>query len=866
MLRGTDAVPAMLPLLPLKDIVVFPQMILPVFVSEDVCLRAIEAALEKDKLLFLSAFCADKPTENKSSEFKSSEFKSYDELKCSFEAPYDVYEIGTVAMVMKTRRLPDGRTKVLIQGMYRAQAKQLISNQAYPSVKIAACPDLLDNFSSLSDTELLQTAQVALEKAISLGRNISPDILILSQDIQDTGKVADLIVSNLNLEIVDAQKILGTLQKSQRLGRVINLLGKEIEAGQTQNTQILQGRLQKEDKSNIFVEQKSKENYQQSKNKEEPIKPGREQFLREQMRAIKSELGELEGKDEIDDLRTKIQTSGMNEEANLECLKQLKRLERMNQESSEATITRTYIECLCDLPWNVLSATEVNLANCRKILDEEHYGLEKIKERMLEYVAVRKLNPNLRGPVLCFVGAPGVGKTSLGKSIAKSLGRKFVRISLGGVRDEAEVRGHRRTYVGAQPGRVIQAIKTSGVRNPVVMLDEIDKLASDYKGDPASALLEVLDPEQNHSFSDHYVAVPFDLSQVIFLANANRLDTIPAPLRDRLEIIEVSGYSEEEKMEIARQYIVPKTLEQNGLNSSLVSIQDSSLQLVINRYTRESGLRSLQKQISTISRKLAKNIAESDELGKERKHVKITPKTAKELLGEERYFSDDHDVHVKKVGVATGLAYTSAGGDVLELEVNLFPGKGLLILTGQLGDVMKESVQTALSYVKFRHKDFQIPENKFNEFDIHLHIPAGAVPKDGPSAGVTITLALISAFSGRALRQDVAMTGEISLQGKVLPVGGLREKILAALRVGIKTVFIPEKNKGALMELPVSLKKKIEILFAKNIDDILPVIFSNSAHELSVEKLRSEEVEGRLGALRTPTNEELVGDSENAVA
>lgn len=789
MSQGIDKVADCLPLLPLKDIVVFPQMIIPVFISEDICLKAVEAACAKDRFLFLSAFRSE----------INREHDAYFELRVTTPPPFDVYDIGTIATVMRTRKLPDGRTKVLIQGVSRGQILGLKQSDPYPLVSMKL---LLDKESSQEGEALCRSVKEQLEKIVPLGRSISPDLLMLIEDVTDVGRLANLVASNLGLKIVEAQKILATADPFERLRKVHTLLLKELEAISSQSR-------------NYFH------------NKEDSLKNQREQYLREQLKSLKHELGELDGKDEVDDLREKILKTGMSAEAQTECLKQVRRLERMNQDSSEATLTRTYLEWMIDLPWVNDNESKIEMSHCKKILDEDHYGLEKIKDRILEYIAVKKLNPELKGPILCFVGPPGVGKTSLGRSIARALGRKFVRISLGGVRDEAEIRGHRRTYVGAMPGRIIQTIKTVGSRNPVMMLDEIDKLGADYKGDPASALLEVLDPEQNHTFSDHYISVPFDLSQIIFLANANRLDTIPAALRDRLEIIEVSGYSEEEKSEITRQYIIPKVIEQNGLSSELVQFQDTAVNLVINSYTRESGLRSLEKHISTITRKLARYIAENDEKGKERKLVKVTAKIAKELLGEERYFNDDHDVFKKKIGVGIGLAYTQSGGEILELEVKLMPGSGKLILTGQLGDVMKESAQTALSCIRSLSLELKIEPDKFTNQDIHLHVPAGSIPKDGPSAGIAIVVALVSAFTKNQICQDVAMTGEITLNGKILPIGGVREKLLAALRAGIRKVCLPEKNKGSFVELPLTIRRRIDVRFVSNIYDVLKECFDN---------------------------------------
>ncbi|APJ03581.1 endopeptidase La [Silvanigrella aquatica] len=798
MSQGIDKVADCLPLLPLKDIVVFPQMILPVFVSEDICMRAVEAACAKDRFIFLSAFRSE----------INREHDAFFELRVSTPPPFDVYDVGTVATVMRTRKLPDGRTKVLIQGVSRAMILGLKQSDPYPVVSMKL---LLDKESSQEGEALCRSVKEQLEKIVPLGRSISPDLLMLIEDVTDVGRLANLVASNLGLKIVEAQKVLATSDPFERLRKVHTLLLRELESYNYQSRSFNQS-------------------------KEESVKSQREQYLREQLKALKHELGELDGKEEIEDLKDKILKAGMTPEAQTECLKQARRLERMNQDSSEATLTRTYLEWMIDIPWVKISETKIDMSHCKKILDEDHYGLDKIKDRILEYIAVKKLNPELKGPILCFVGPPGVGKTSLGRSIARALGRKFVRISLGGVRDEAEIRGHRRTYVGAMPGRIIQTLKTVGTRNPVMMLDEIDKLGSDYKGDPASALLEVLDPEQNHTFSDHYISVPFDLSQIIFLANANRLDTIPAALRDRLEIIEVSGYSEEEKTEITRQYIIPKVIEQNGLNTELVQFQDTAVNLVINAYTRESGLRSLEKHIATITRKLARYIAENDEKGKDRKLVKVTAKMAKELLGEERYFNDDHDIYKQRVGVGVGLAYTQAGGEILQLEVKLMKGSGKLTLTGQLGDVMKESAQTALSCVRSLAAHFQIDGDLFTNQDIHLHVPAGAIPKDGPSAGIAIAVALVSAFSNKTVRQDVAVTGEITLHGRVLPIGGVREKVLAALRAGIRKVCLPEKNKGSFAELPLTIRRRIDVRFVSTLEDVIKECFDQGTDHENVEK------------------------------
>lgn len=794
MQSSLEPFPMQLPLLPLKDIVVFPQMILPVFISEDICLKAVESAMAGNRFLFLSAFKSE-----------ASQSAVPAELASHIPPPFDVYDIGTVALVMRTRKLPDGRTKVLIQGLEKARAISLLSNDGFPLIEVERVEDgSPDDLNDARAEATIRAVRERLEKLVAFGKSLGPDILMVLEDLACPGKLADLVASHLGLKITDAQSILGTKGKTARLQKVLEYLNRELEVYSMQ----------------VKI---------QSQAREELNKNQREHFLREQLKAIRTELGEYEGKDDLEELREKVFRAQMSTEAREEALKQVKRLERMNAESSEATITRTYVEWLIDLPWNTTNEESLELRKSVEALDAAHYGLDKIKDRILEYLAVRKLNPGIKGPILCFVGPPGVGKTSLGRSIANALGRKFVRISLGGLRDEAEIRGHRRTYVGSHPGRIIQALKTAGVLNPVVMLDEIDKLGSDYKGDPGSALLEVLDPEQNHTFSDHYISVPFDLSQVIFIANANRLDTIPPPLLDRLEIIELSGYTHEEKFEIARQYIIPKAVEQHGLSSKIVSFNDDAVAVVIDRYTRESGLRNLEKQMNAIARKLARTVAEKDELGEDRKLIKVTPKVVRGLLGEERFLGDDHNPEVQRVGVAIGLAYTQTGGEILELEVNLMPGKGALTLTGHLGDVMKESAQAALSYVKSRCGEFGIAPETLRENDIHLHIPAGAIPKDGPSAGVAITVALISSLIDEPLRQDVAMTGEITLHGRVLPVGGLKEKVLAAARSGVRTVCVPDRNKSAIAELPSTLKDKVNIRFVTSVDEILQECFRQGA-------------------------------------
>lgn len=750
------------PLLPVKDIVIFPQVIVPIFISEEICIRAVEEACAKDHFIMLSTFEVPIIFENNQT----------NDLKSSTPSPFDVYDIGTLATVLRTRKLADGRVKVLVQGVCRAEIIKLVHSDPFPMAQIQVHPE--KPFQMNQEGEyLFRSLKEQLGKCIRLGKGLSADILMLFEDVTDMGKFSDLLASQLALKIVDAQKILAAFDVIDRSYKVYHHLCELLKFP-----------------------------------KQDHIEPEG-----------------TNGKDEIEDLKNKIIHAHMSPEAQTECLKQLARLARMNQDSSEASLSRTYLELMADLPWSHATESKIEMIQCKKVLDEDHYGLDPIKDRILEYLAVKKLNPELKGPVLCFVGPPGVGKTSLGKSIARALGRKFARISLGGVHDEAEIRGHRRTYVGAMPGRIMQALKNTGVKNPVLMLDEIDKLSSDHKGDPSSALLEVLDPEQNHGFSDHYVAIPFDLSQVIFLANANQIEKVPHALRDRLEIVEIAGYSEEEKIEIAKQYIIPKVIKQSGLSCDEVQFQETAIDFLIASYTRESGLRNLEKIMASVVRKIAREVAENDEKMKERKVFKVTTKLVRELLGDENYLHVEHDIHQKRIGVSTGLAYTQVGGDILELEVKLLPGSGRLILTGQLGDVMKESAQTALNCVHSMATELEIDEKCFKEFDVHFHAPAGGIPKDGPSAGIAIAMALISAFKQEPLRQDIAMTGELTLHGRVLPIGGVREKLLAAARNHIHIVCLPEKNKGAFAELPVTLRRKIDVRFVSTLDDVLKQFF-----------------------------------------
>lgn len=778
---------AELPLLPLKDIVVFPHMIVPVFINEDLCINAVEHALNHKRKIFLSAFkvpAQDGPG-----------------LESTLEAPFDVYDVGTICSIMRTRKLPDGRMKVLVQGLSKASIQGLISKDSFPSVRLMAIQDPTMVDKSPEAEALIRAVRENLEKVVGLGKVLSPDILMILEDVTDPGRLADLVAANLGLKVQESQSILSVYSPLDRLRRVHAYLSREIEVYQ------MQVRIQ-------------------SQAKEEISRMQREHYLREQMRAIKSELGDSDGKDELEALWKQLEQSKISAEGREEVTRQLRRLERMHQDTSEATLTRTHIDVLLALPWENKTKDVLELKNVKSVLDEDHYGLDQVKDRIIEYLAVKKLNPKAKSPIICFVGPPGVGKTSLGRSIARSMGRQFSRISLGGVRDEADIRGHRKTYVGAYPGRVIQSMKTSQSCNPVVMLDEIDKLGADHRGDPSAALLEVLDPEQNKAFVDHYLGVPFDLSDVMFIANANTLDTIPAPLRDRLEIIEVSGYSEEEKLIIANQYLIPKQLKETGLDTSNVAFSRTSVTTIINSYTRESGLRGLEKQIASVCRKIARQWAEANEENASAKlNVKLTPALVKGHLGVEK-FSDEFYYHEPVVGVALGMAYTSHGGEILAIETNLHrSSKFGLSLTGQLGDVMKESAQTAMSFIRAHHVEFGLDREIFNSCELHVHVPAGAVPKDGPSAGITMATSILSALLGTTTSEKVCMTGEITLHGKVLPIGGLKEKILAAQREGIEHVIVPDKNRSAYDALPAHVKKKLKVSFVQEYSEVFAILF-----------------------------------------
>lgn len=764
-----------LPLLPIRDIVVYPFMILPFFVGRESSIQAVDHALTKTDRLILLA--------------------SQKDMKAESPSPDEIYELGTVAMIMRMRKLPDGRIKILVQGLTKARITEFSQENPYFVCKLAKVSDVAVEESNVAVMALMRNIREQLEKVINLGKVLSPDILMILEDIKDPGRLADLVASNLNLHVAEAQMILEILDPVERLHRINDILSRELE---------------------IIAMQSRIKNVA----KEEINKTQKEYFLREQIKAIKTELGDeakAESEDEFQELRDKIKRAQMSEEADKEANKQLSRLEKMHPDSSEASILRSYLECLIELPWNKTSVEHIDLDQALNILNEDHFDLFKVKERILEYLAVRQLKgESMKGPILCFSGPPGVGKTSLGKSIAKACGREFVRISLGGVKDEAEIRGHRRTYVGAMPGRFIQALRQAKTNNPVILLDEVDKLGGDAKGDPSAALLEVLDPEQNSNFRDHYVNLPFDLSNVMFIATSNVLEHIPAPLRDRMEIINLSGYTQEEKIAISKKYIIPKQMEENGIEEKNITFTDSGVESVIKHYTAEAGLRNLERRIGAICRKVAMKIAKGEA---EKTHV--LPETVFKLLGPPLYTKED-EKDCDEVGVSTGLAWTAHGGDVLYIEATKMRGKGFT-LTGQLGDVMKESAQTAIGFIRSKAHELGIDEDVFDKYEMHIHLPAGAIPKDGPSAGITLATTIVSLLTGLPISKDVAMTGEITLTGKVLPIGGLKEKSLAAMRMNIKTVIIPYKNKKDLEEIPEEFRAKLNFVAVKTIEEVLDV-------------------------------------------
>jgi len=768
------SIPETLSLLPVRDVVIFSYMFLPLFVGRDNSIKAVEEAIDGDRLIFLAT---QKDPSNDT------------------PSPDDIYRVGVVGSIMKMLKLPDGRIKILVQALTKAGIINYLQTDPVFKVKVKKIEEPLITEISVEIEAMMRNIRDQCEKTLALKGLLTNEILAILNSIEDPGRLADLVASNLNLKISESQELLEINDPVQRLEKVNNVLAKEFQVSSMQ--------------AEI-----------QNQAKEEMSKTQREYFLREQLRAIRSELAEIdETSSEIKEFSENIKKARMPKDVENEAFKQVSRLEQMHPDAAEATIVRTYLDWLVDLPWKKSTKDALNIQKAKQVLDQDHYDLEKVKERILEYLGVRKLKRKMEGPILCFVGPPGVGKTSLGKSIARALGRKFVRVSLGGTRDEAEIRGHRRTYIGALPGRIIQGIKQAGSNNPVFMLDEVDKVGADFRGDPSAALLEVLDPEQNFAFSDHYLNVPFDLSNVMFITTANLVDPILSALKDRMEIITLSGYTSEEKLHIGRRFLLPRQLEENGVTSRDVIISDEAILTMISQYTQEAGLRNLEREIASVCRKVARKIAEG-----KKELTRVTKGNLHKFLGVPKFLPDSEQQE-DKIGIATGLAWTQAGGEILYVEVSPLKGKGQLTLTGQLGDVMKESAQAALSYARSRATTWGLPANFYEKSDIHIHVPAGATPKDGPSAGVTMATALLSSLTKIPVKKNVAMTGEITLQGRVLPIGGLKEKALAALRAKIDTIIVPKKNQKDLDEIPAYIRRKINFAFVENMDEILEVAF-----------------------------------------
>ena len=757
------------PLLPLRDIVVFPHMVVPLFVGRQRSIKALEEATQKQGPIFLSSqkdAKTNEPTEN------------------------DIYRIGVLGTVVQMLKLPDGTVKVLIEGKKRAQVSRFVN---HPDFFLVEEEDVAEMAEKNTEVEaLIREVHTTFENYVKLKKKIPPEMVMSVSSIDDPGRLADTIVTHLGIKIEDRQNLLETLITSERLEKVLGHMRAEIEI--------------------LEVERRIR-----SRVKKQMERSQKEYYLNEQMRAIQKELGEKdEFKNEIQEIEDKIKQKKLSAEARDKVEKELKKLKMMSPMSAEATVVRNYIDWILSLPWNEFTDDKLDIKEAEKVLEEDHYGLEKVKERILEYLAVQSLVGKMKGPILCLVGPPGVGKTSLGRSIARATGRKFVRFSLGGVRDEAEIRGHRRTYIGALPGKIIQSMKKAGSSNPVFLMDEVDKMSTDFRGDPSSALLEVLDPEQNFAFNDHYLDLDYDLSRVMFITTANMLDRIPRPLQDRMEIIRIAGYTELEKLNIAKKYLVSKQREANGLSAENVLFTDSALLGLIRHYTREAGVRNLDREIASICRKVAVEVVKKDRSAK----IQITGKSLHKHLGPSKYRYGKIEGE-QEIGVTTGLAWTELGGELLSTEVTIMPGKGQLIITGQLGDVMKESAQAAMSYVRSRAEELGLEKDFYQKVDVHIHVPEGAIPKDGPSAGITMATSLVSALIRIPVRHDLAMTGEITLRGRVLPIGGLKEKVLAAHRGGIKTVLIPEENEKDIEEIPSTILKSVHLVPVSHMDDVL---------------------------------------------
>jgi ATP-dependent Lon protease len=788
-----------LPMVPIRDVVLFPYMMIPFVIGRPASVKALEVAFNGDKRIFLA----------------TQHDASVDDPK-----PSEIYAVGTVANIVQSLRLPDGNIKVLVEGVERAKAVQIYDEDRYLK---AVLRQTTTGSSQVASEALVSKVTSLFEQYVKLSQNLNYDTMLSAVRVEDVSRLSDTIAANLAVSIEEKQELLEIFNPVERLNRLCDILDVEIE------------KLNMDRAINSRV-------------KRQMEKAQKEYYLNEKMKAIQKELGRNE-KSEIDELKKKIETAGMPKETLEKALQELKRLEMMPPMSAESTVSRNYIDWLLAVPWKKRSKEIHKLERAEKVLEADHYGLEKIKERIIEFLAVRQLVKNPKGSILCFIGAPGVGKTSLATSIARATGRRFVRLSLGGVRDEAEVRGHRRTYIGALPGQIIQMMKKAGTKNPVFLLDEVDKMSMDFRGDPSAALLEVLDPEQNHSFVDHYLDVEYDLSQVMFIATANVIHTIPQPLQDRMEVIRISGYTEAEKLEIAKRYLVKKQVASNGLDSKNVVFTDEAILAIIQNYTREAGVRNLEREIASICRKIAKKVVkEGNEVS-----VTVTPESTKDYLGVIK-FRKTKSEEKNEVGFATGLAWTEVGGEVLATEASLMDGKGKLTLTGKLGDVMQESAQAAMSYVRSRAHSLGISRDFYRRYDLHIHVPEGAIPKDGPSAGITMATALVSALTRNPVRSEVAMTGEITLRGKVLPIGGVKEKLLAAHRAGIKTVVLPQENEKDLTEIPSNIQEQFSIHLVETMDDVLKIALEKPVQVI-------EEKEEDLGKFNAAIDKDYSQDS-----
>jgi len=761
--------PARVPLLPLRDIIVFPHMVVPLFVGRQRSIKALEEATQKQSLIFLS---------------------SQKDAKTNDPSEDDIYKIGTLGSVVQMLKLPDGTVKVLIEGKRRARVAKFVANPEFFLVDIEEAPEVVERNTEIE--ALVREVHSTFENYVKLKKKIPPEMVMSVSSIDEPGRLADTIVAHLGIKLEDRQNLLETFNAAERLEKVLGHMRAEIEI--------------------LEVERRIR-----SRVKKQMERSQKEYYLNEQMRAIQKELGEKdEFKNEIQEIEDKLKQKKLSAEAKDKVEKELKKLKMMSPMSAEATVVRNYIDWILSLPWNEFTDDKLDINEAERVLEDDHYGLEKVKERILEYLAVQSLVGKIKGPILCLVGPPGVGKTSLGRSIARATGRKFIRVSLGGVRDEAEIRGHRRTYIGALPGKIIQSMKKAGSSNPVFLMDEIDKMSTDFRGDPSSALLEVLDPEQNAAFNDHYLDLDYDLSKVMFITTANTLDRIPRPLQDRMEIIRIAGYTELEKLSIAKKYLLEKQKEANGLSTDNLIFTDNAILGVIRHYTKEAGVRNLEREIAAICRKVAVEVVRKDRNA----HIQVGSKSLHKYLGtlKFRYGKVETDV---KIGVTTGLAWTELGGELLATEVTIMPGKGQLIITGKLGDVMQESAQAAMSYVRSRAAELGLEKDFYQKLDVHIHVPEGAIPKDGPSAGITMATSLVSALMRIPVHNDLAMTGEITLRGTVLPIGGLKEKVLAAHRAGIKKVLIPAENEKDIEEIPASVLKTVELEMVAHMDQVL---------------------------------------------